>query len=152
MTRETSFGIHGESTTTYTGSNIPNHNKGTSTSAPSVSFYKNKEHVNLVSGQNSQVNFNFFANFKFQGCRHQRYDDTLKRKRKQSMIGKHYSTWHDKVISKIPFSTSFYFVSEAPKFENLFFFVFLITLLKSSDFNDLDYISGNNIVYLSNMI
>ena len=39
----------------------------------------------------------------------------------------------------------FYFVSEAPKFENLFFvFVFLITLLKSSYFNDLDYISGHN--------
>ena len=35
----------------------------------------------------------------------------------------------------------FYFVSEAPKFENLFFF---ITLLKSSYFNDLDYISGLN--------
>ena len=40
----------------------------------------------------------------------------------------------------------FYFVSEAPKFENLFFFVFfsLITLLKSSDFSGLDYISSHN--------
>jgi len=49
---------------------VPNHFKTTP-----VSFvYRSKEH----------------------GCRHQRFDDTLKRKRKQSVIGKHYSTWHDK--------------------------------------------------------
>lgn len=64
-TKETSFGA-------YSDAPFPNHNRN----APTVSFYKNKEH----------------------GCRHQRYDDTLKRKRKQSsmVVGKQYSTWHDK--------------------------------------------------------
>merc|ERR1719219_1547033 len=66
ITKETSFGV----SDTVGTSSTPNHYKST----PAVSFYKSKEH----------------------GCRHQRFDDTLKRKRKQSMIGKHYSTWHDK--------------------------------------------------------
>lgn len=66
--RETTFGSEGYHHQHQ--SNNPNHFKATP-----VSFvYKSKEH----------------------GCRHQRFDDTLRRKRKQSIIGKHYSTWHDK--------------------------------------------------------
>ena len=50
-------------------------------------------------------------------------------------------------VMDFPQYSIFYFVSEAPKFENLFFCVcFLITLLKSSDFNELDYISGHNCI------
>lgn len=44
--------------------------------------------------KNSSVSFVYKT--KDQGCRHQRFDDTLRRKRKQSAAGKHYSTWHDK--------------------------------------------------------
>ena len=92
MTKETSFGMEGT-----------NHIKNT----PTVSFYKSKEHVRIL--EKSQF---FRITLYFQGCRHQRYDDTLKRRRKQSMMGKHYSTWHDKVINTSgdifgPFCTKF---------------------------------------------
>ena len=94
--RETSFGSTGEG-------HAPNHFKTTP-----VSFvYRSKEHVRIWNILNF-ILLTFLL--EFQGCRHQRFDDTLKRKRKQSVIGKHYSTWHDKVC----FSTIWIFARWQP--------------------------------------